>query len=201
MQNLYPLVGTHFLEVSKEDALEAFAPLAMDEVLGIVLGAFHYERTYQDSFARLALGGAVVFSITSDPLNSQLTGNIETQDRQAKDILTSCREVPGPCDLRRALDAAAKCTYNASPRIRRWPYVSSSLPPEYGGPHERVLGNEGRWRQWKMSGCAVPVVILTPRRVEAGVVTVDCSPNSPFSHARRRSSSLASSDAGRCDGV
>jgi hypothetical protein len=36
-------------------------------------------KTYWASFARLALDGAVVFSITSSTLNYQLTGNIETQ--------------------------------------------------------------------------------------------------------------------------
>ena len=89
---------------------------------------------------RLALGGAVVFSITSGTLNYQLTGNIETQYRHAKGILASCREVPGPCNLRRALDAAAKCIYNASPYMRRWPGASASLLPEYGEHHRRVMG-------------------------------------------------------------
>jgi len=150
---------------------------------------------------RLALGSTVVFSITSGTLNYQFTGNIKTQYRQAKDILASCREVPGPCDLRRALDAAAKCTYNASPHMRRWPGAPSSLLPEYGECHVRVIGGEGRWRQWKMSGCAVPAVTLTRRIAEAGVRTVDCSPNSLFSHAQRRSSSRASGSVGRGDGV
>ena len=45
---------------------------------------------------------------------------------------TGIFEVPGPCDLRRALDAAAKCTYNACPQRRRWPGTPTLLLPEYG---------------------------------------------------------------------
>ena len=51
---------------------------------------------------RLALGDAVVFSITSGTLNYQLTGNIEAQYRQAKALLVSpettlCLEEPLCC--------------------------------------------------------------------------------------------------------